>query len=1176
MSDYQLLIKIAGQLDGSLQSSVKQAQSLLDTLKKGGKGLLDGIASATGTVVKANVGALAAIGAGVAKVTKDAVSNGKEFEVAMSQVAATMAVDKADQGFQQLQDTVLELGRTTDFTAKEVAEGANILAMSGYSSEEIMSGLPTVLNLARAGAIEMGDSAKYITSTLASMRLERTEDNFQHIADVMAKTASIAKTDVNGIGEAFSKMGANGAELKYGVDEFAALAGVLANVNITGSEAGTHIRNMMQSLQQGRNKDAIALLDELGVKAFDDNHEFREMADIFEDLNTAMEGWTDEEKTKAINTIFNKTDRAAAKALLNNLDQYRDILDQVSKSSEGAGAAQEMYDRQTDNLAGDLNKLSSAYEGFTLAIQMQTGSLSEGLRGTVQQATEYVGQLTDAFKTDGALGIATEIGNIFGDVAGKIQESGSDAVNAAFDFVDQLYQSIGSAENAELIGNAAASIVTTFGERFITNTSEFTIAAGNLVTSFTQGLAQEDAGSRIAEALTQAVSSVGDWFSGDNAGNLGAAAGALVTQFATSIAENSGELLSSGVEIVTGIVEGIISGSAALIAAGPDIVAKVAEGITSALPGALVQAGTDIGKALSDSLDDVVESWTGGDLSYIGENLSEDAVQVATESAEAFQAAMQDVWGDASFLTDIGMGADIANVFNGRETLDESQAAIRDYIQGWVDAGATVEEVSDQFNAFWEDQGDIDPRANQNFMDAAKLYEQMYEEAANRAQEASAAVSDATENMEAFGESGAESIDAVSGAAQSIGDVGDSIGEVGDSVTEVAEEMSEAESLITDSISSLGDVGGDTLSTLLQSEDMQGKASEITAAMETVATGVTESISTMQSGVAESMSALAESLSSASEAFNSLTEAASSAASEVAAQMATVASSVSDAMSGLSGVETPEISGDPTAGLDTSTKEITVTMDASGVTAAVAEIQASMTVMGEAANAGSATFSAGMQVVASSAQSTSAAAAAAVMSMVAIMSASFAAAVASAQASAQGIYAAFASIDLAGVAANMMAGLTAGIEAGGAAAVAAAQNIASQVAAAMSSALQINSPSKVTTEIGYYTGMGVPVGLEKSLPETLSTVGSFTGAVTNRMDNSMSAPVAAIAARSKAGTQAAGIQSGGQASFSPVINITINGNATEETAQTIASLTMDQFRRFYDEMVRQDRRVAYA
>ena len=379
--EMELAIKIAGKIDKSFNSAIANANKSLRGMTK--------------TLAVGSVAAAAAVGA----ITLKAVGVGKEFESSMSQVAATLQLDSAtEEGAAQLailEEAARQCGRETAFSASEAAEGLNMLAMAGYGASDAATALPSVLALAGAGAIEMGDSARYITATLASLGLEKTEENFNHLADVMASTAAKAKTDVGQMGEALTTLGGTGQGLKGGVNEIAASLGVLANADITGAEGGTHLRNLILSLQNPRNAKAAELFKSLGVNAYDSMGQMRGLNEIFGDLNTAMAGMTDQEKNSIMSQIFKQTDLAAARAMLQGCgEEYDNLYEAASKSSEGIGAAQQMYNTQMDNLEGDIAILKSALSDVGISVYK---NLQPALRGAVQFGTEIVSAFGDAF-----------------------------------------------------------------------------------------------------------------------------------------------------------------------------------------------------------------------------------------------------------------------------------------------------------------------------------------------------------------------------------------------------------------------------------------------------------------------------------------------------------------------------------------------------------------------------------------------------------------------------------------------------------------------------------------------------------------------------------------------------------------------------------------------------------
>ena len=124
----------------------------------------------------------------------------KTFSGFSDQMAKVKAVSGAtNEQFEQLNETAKRLGATTSFTAKQVADGVGYLAMAGYNAEEAIAGIPAVLNLARAGAVDLGRAADIATDIGTAFGLSANESS--RVADVLAKASTISNTNVEMMGE---------------------------------------------------------------------------------------------------------------------------------------------------------------------------------------------------------------------------------------------------------------------------------------------------------------------------------------------------------------------------------------------------------------------------------------------------------------------------------------------------------------------------------------------------------------------------------------------------------------------------------------------------------------------------------------------------------------------------------------------------------------------------------------------------------------------------------------------------------------------------------------------------------------------------------------------------------------------------------------------------------------
>lgn len=430
-------------ISSTLAKTASQGEKTSSALQKLGK-----LGSAAFKTVLAGVAAVttAIIGLG-----KKALSVGLQFETSMSQVMATMGINTAtaegQAAYETLASAAKEMGATTAYSASEAADALNYLALAGYDANQAAEALPNVLYLAGAGAMDLAYASDLLTDSMAALQLEPTQENLTRFADQMAKTASTTNTSVSQLGEAILTVGAVGANLAGGTTELNTALGVLANVGIKGSEGGTHLRNVLLRLQAPTDK-AAAALKKLGVEVYDSQGNMRDMNSIFGDMKTAMQGMSQSEIDSIMATIFNKTDIAAANALLAaSGDEWERIFSIIDDS---AGACQQMYETMMDNLNGDLKEFQSASEALGIAVYM---AMNGTLRDLVQTGTGYVNRLLDAFNAGGFSGLVSELGSVLADAATLIASYVPKLVQLGTEVILSFADSISA--NSDAIATAA-------------------------------------------------------------------------------------------------------------------------------------------------------------------------------------------------------------------------------------------------------------------------------------------------------------------------------------------------------------------------------------------------------------------------------------------------------------------------------------------------------------------------------------------------------------------------------------------------------------------------------------------------------------------------------------------------------------------------------------------------
>ena len=340
--------------------------------------------------------------AGVTALGTASVTTAANFESSMSQVQATMGITKDAMStvngqsvntMDTLSKLAKKMGAETAFSASECAEALNYLALAGYDTEQMCNTLPTVLNLAAAGDIALADASDMVTDAMSALGMG--VDEAETMVDQMAKTASTTNTSVAQLGEGILTIGATAKSIKGGTAELNTALGILANNGIKGAEGGTHLRNIILSLQNPTDK-AAAQMEALGISVYDSEGNMRSMNDILGDLNKSMDGMTSAEKSNIIGTIFNKTDLSSVNALLANTGETWDSLQK--SITESGGAAQQMADTQLDNLQGQITILKSALEGLAISFGELLMPAIKQIVGWVQKFVDWLNGLSEGTK----------------------------------------------------------------------------------------------------------------------------------------------------------------------------------------------------------------------------------------------------------------------------------------------------------------------------------------------------------------------------------------------------------------------------------------------------------------------------------------------------------------------------------------------------------------------------------------------------------------------------------------------------------------------------------------------------------------------------------------------------------------------------------------------------------
>ncbi|MDK3983789.1 phage tail tape measure protein [Staphylococcus pseudintermedius] len=290
-----------------------------------------------------------------------AVKKSIDFDDSMRKVKATSGATSGE--FQQLRDKALEMGAKTKFSASQSAEALNYMALAGWDTKEMMSGIDGVMQLAAASGEDLGAVSDIVTDSLTAFGLKAK--NSGHFADVLAQTSSKANTDVRGMGEAFKYAAPVAGALGYTVEDTSIAIGLMSNAGIKGEKAGTALRTMFTNLAKPT-KAMKNQMDELGISITDSQGNMLPMRDVMDQLRGKFKGLSKDQQASAAATIFGKEAMSGALAVINASDEdYKKLTKSIDNS---AGASKRMADEMEGGIGGSIRKMKSAIESLAISI----------------------------------------------------------------------------------------------------------------------------------------------------------------------------------------------------------------------------------------------------------------------------------------------------------------------------------------------------------------------------------------------------------------------------------------------------------------------------------------------------------------------------------------------------------------------------------------------------------------------------------------------------------------------------------------------------------------------------------------------------------------------------------------------------------------------------------------
>lgn len=576
------------------------------------KGFNDGIkklGSLGKTGLKIATGAIAALGTAAGAGITAAVKVGTSFEAEMSKVSAISGA--TGETLQALTDKAKEMGVKTKFSASESAEAMEYMAMAGWKTEDMLSGIEGVMNLAAASGESLATTSDIVTDALTAFGMSASDST--HFADVLAAASSNANTNVSMMGETFKYVAPVAGALGYSVEDCGVAIGLMANSGIKAGQAGTALRSILSRMTKPTTEVQEAM-DQLGISLTDSQGNVKSLDAVMGDLRTSFKGLSKAEQTQLASSIAGQEAMSGLLAIVNASDA--DFSKLKSSIYNADGAAAEMAATMQDNLSGQLTILKSEAEGLGIEIYE---SIEIPLKNMAAAGVDALSKLNEAYSSGGFAGFIDELGSEIGTQVDQMittmQTKGSEIIESLCNgitsalpnliaqgssMMNSLLQAITA--NRPAIISGGISIVATLIEGIAGQLPTLIPTAVNMVVTLVGSLLSNvdkivNAGIKLLIGLAQGLVNA--------LPQLINKAPTIIGKLATAIISNLPKILTAGIKIISMLAQGVVSSVPQLIGKIPAIISQIMHAFTSVNWGSV---GLNIIKGIASGLTSAAKS----------------------------------------------------------------------------------------------------------------------------------------------------------------------------------------------------------------------------------------------------------------------------------------------------------------------------------------------------------------------------------------------------------------------------------------------------------------------------------------------------------------------------------------------------------------------------------------
>lgn len=421
-----------------------------------------------------------------AKYMENLISTANEMGIAFERGA-----DNTETAMNIINAKSAQLGRSTQFTASEVADAFGYMAMAGWDYQSMLSGIDGVVSLAAASGEDLARTSDIVTDALTGFGMKAGDAG--DFADLLAITSARANTNVSMMGETFKYVAPIAGTYGITAEDTAEAIGLMANAGIKATQAGTSLRSILTRLatDTGASEKELGALgivtEKLGVDFYNSEGKIRDFSDFMDDMREAWKGLDTETQAEYGKKIAGMYGMAGFLSLMNATDEDVGTLQESIANRTGASA--EMMNIMIDNLAGDMTIFESAVD----AVKRTVGEeLTPMMRDFTQHGTSWLDTLLLAYGEGGLDALPDAISTVVQDASDLIDEYLPEWEKNGKKIMETI--SAGIEKASPVLGKVIGTLGPMIGDFLSENADTITATVSDFIASISPGIIAAVAG----------------------------------------------------------------------------------------------------------------------------------------------------------------------------------------------------------------------------------------------------------------------------------------------------------------------------------------------------------------------------------------------------------------------------------------------------------------------------------------------------------------------------------------------------------------------------------------------------------------------------------------------------------------------------------------------------------